>query len=350
MQKPTIVLDAYWRQVSELFSEADFARLHTAFDVVWGQDAPIPQEVLDGALPDAVALISADPRVSRDTLEAAPGLKAVVEVSGAFPASIDYAACAKRGVEVLSCSPGFRESVAEMAVAMALAGARGLVTEHELFRNGRESWLADHPERDFSLFDCPVGFVGFGAIAQETLRLLRPFRPVVRAYDPFLDDDAAAAKGVILTSLEEVLSQSRCIFVMAAPTVENKGMIGAQQLSKMPNGSLLVLASRAHLVDFDALLRDTTFGRIRAAIDVFPQEPVDRKSQMRFNPNLILSPHRAAAVKGGRHLIGKMIVDDLLEITAGRAPTQLLRAADRDVELLAGVSDAAPVAEMAAKR
>lgn len=350
MQKPAIVLDAYWRQVSELFSEADFARLHTAFDVIWGQDAPIPADVLEGALPNAVALISANPQIGPQTLAAAPGLKAVIEVAGAFPASIDYAACAKKGVEVLSCAPGFRESVAEMAVAMALSGARGLVTEHELFRNGRENWLADHTERDFSLFDCPVGFVGFGSIAQETLRLLRPFRPIVRAYDPYLDEEAAEAKGVILASLDEVLSQSRCTFVMAAPTVENEGMIGARQLSRMPNGSLLVLASRAHLVDFDALLRDTTFGRIRAAIDVFPQEPVDKKSQMRFNPNLILSPHRAAAVKGGRHLIGKMIVDDLQDIAAGRGASRLLRAADRDVALVAGVSDSGPVADMASKR
>lgn len=68
----------------------------------------------------------------------APHLRTIVEVSGAFPDKIDYTACFEAGIEVLSCAPGFRQSVTEIGLAMALAGARRLAHEHEAFRAGRE--------------------------------------------------------------------------------------------------------------------------------------------------------------------------------------------------------------------
>ena len=98
--------------MDELFSPADLSRLHERFDVVWGQDAPIPGEVLADALPRADALIAATPRIDADTLAHAPRLRAIVEVSGAFPDTVDYAACFDCGVEVLSCAPGFRQGSA----------------------------------------------------------------------------------------------------------------------------------------------------------------------------------------------------------------------------------------------
>ncbi|MEP3295747.1 MAG: NAD(P)-dependent oxidoreductase [Pseudoruegeria sp.] len=323
MTKPVLILDAYWRTVSELFSDSDLSSLREQFEVVWGKDSPIPDDVVTAALPEVVALISAAPQITQSTLDAAPNLKVVIEVSGQFPDTIDYAACRARNVQVLSCAPGFSQSTAEMALALALAGARGVVAEHELFRRGRESWKADHPQRDFSLFDADIGFIGFGAIGRETLRLLRPFRPTVRVYDPNLRAAEATAESVQIVSLADVLSNSKLVFVAALPSETNKAMIDARELSRLADGSLLVLISRAHLVDFDALLRDTAFGRIRAAIDVFPEEPVDKKSQMRDNPNLILSPHRSTAVSGGRHLIGNMILKDLNLINSGGSPCNL---------------------------
>lgn len=337
MSKPVIILDTYGQSVSDLFSDGDLGALRAEFEVVWGKDEPIPADVMAAALPETVALISAAPQITQATLDMAPQLKAVIEVTGEFPEGIDYAACAARDVEVLSSAPGYNRAMAEMVLAMALSGARGLVAEHELFRNDRESWRADHPQRDFSLFDADIGFVGFGALGCEILRLLRPFNPVVRAYDPKLRAEKAKLEGIEVVSLADVLSQSKCVIVTAPPTAENEKMINARELSRMADGSLLILISRAHLVDFDALLRDTAFGRIRAAIDVFPQEPVDKKAQMRLNPNLILSPHRGAAIKNGRHPVGAMILSDLKALHAGEAPSKLVRAKGQDMSVMAAI-------------
>ena len=112
----------------------------------------------------------------------------------------------------------------------------------------------------------------------------------------------------------------------------------------------LSLVSRAHLVDFDALLSEVSTGRIRAAIDVFPTEPLPRDHSARNLPGLILSPHRAAAVEGGRQLIGRLILDDLRLLSGGQKPENLQRAHGLDVSKLAGTGNATEVEDMAGQR
>ena len=346
MARPSVFFDPQWRQRAELFSDADDAALEAAYDVLWGRDEPASDAVVREALAAAEVYVAATPRIDPDILAAAPNLRAVIEVSGAFPDTIDYAACDARGIEVLSCAPGFRQSVAEMCLAMMLSGGRGLVEQHEAFRQGTEAWLADREDRDRTLYGATVGFIGYGQIAREVHRLIAPFRPTVLAHDPWLD----AVPGVSLGSLEDVMAGSDYVIVAAAPTAENLHLIGTEALAALQDNALLVLISRAHLVDFDALTREVSSGRIKAAIDVFPDEPLAGDHPVRGADGAILSPHRAAAVKGGRHLIGRMILDDLAALFDGRPERRLSRFDLARIGLVAGVGDAASVADMAVKR
>ena len=185
---------------------------------------------------------------------------------------------------------------------------------------------------------------------QEITRLIAPLGARVLAHDPFLPEAAAAEHGVTLVSLDEVMSAPRAVFIAAAPTHENRGLIGAAQIARMWPGAQLLVISRAHLVDFDALTEAVLAGRIRAAIDVFPSEPLSADHPIRSAAGVILSPHRAAAVDGGRHLIGRMLLDDLAAIREGRPERRLQVATPEKVRLTAGVGDAEQVGAMAEER
>lgn len=350
MSGPALWLDPNWRRMDELFAPEDEAALRAAYDVRWGRDEKAPDAALKEVLPEIAALVSCVPEVDRALLAAAPKLRTIVEVSGSFPGSIDYEACAEAGVEVLSCAPGFRDAVAEMAVGMLIAAGRGIVEEHERFRRGEERWLSDNSGQDYRLYGATIGFVGFGQIAQEITRLIAPLGARVLAHDPFLPEAAAAEHGVTLVSLDEVMSAPRAVFIAAAPTHENRGLIGAAQIARMRPGAQLLVISRAHLVDFDALTEAVLAGRIRAAIDVFPSEPLSADHPIRSAAGVILSPHRAAAVDGGRHLIGRMLLDDLAAIREGRPERRLQVATPEKVRLTAGVGDAEQVGAMAEER
>ena len=76
--------------------------------------------------------------------------------------------------------------------------------------------------------------------------------------------------------------------------------------------------------------RTAARGRITVATDVFPDEPLSANDPIQHMKNVILSPHRAAAVPGGRHLIGDMILHDVQAVLEGGSK-RMLKPADLDL-------------------
>jgi len=325
--KPKLILDNHFRTRDELFRPQTFDALCALCDVHGGENAPMARSDITRLLPDAAFYVASRPELTAEEIAGAPNLRATVEVAGAFRDGIDYPACFAQGIEVLSCSPGFRNAVAEMTLAMVLAGGRGLVEEHEAFRSGTERWLDDRPETDFSLYQQSVGFIGYGQIARETHRLMAPFAPNVMAFDPFVAD---AGPDVQLVDLPTLVSQCRVVVVAAVPSEDTRGLLSADLIAQLQQSALVVVISRAWCVDYPALMAAAQAGHIRVATDVFPDEPLGPADPLRASRNVILSPHRAAAVPGGRHLIGDMILHDVEAILTG-APARQLKPADPDI-------------------
>src|SRR5690348_16690903 len=101
----------------------------------------------------------------------------------------------------------------------------------------------------------------------------------------------------------------------------------------MRRGAKLVLASRADVVDFTALTNAVAAGRIEAALDVFPEEPVASDDPLRRLPGLLLSSHRAGGLDSALKRIGAMVVDDLDLVLRGLAPVRLQSAQPETVGL-----------------
>ena len=87
--------------------------------------------------------------------------------------------------------------------------------------------------------------------------------------------------------------------------------------------AVLVLVSRAHVVDFEALTELVLAGRFRAAIDVYPVEPLDPDHPIRTAPGAVLSPHRAGLVQEALWEIGRRVVDDLEALVNGLPPRRM---------------------------
>ena len=325
--KPLLILDNHFRTRDELFRPETYAALTTLCEVHGGAAAPMARDDVLSLLPRAAFYGASRPSLTAAEIAGAPHLKATIEVSGAFHDGLDYPALFERGIEVLSCSPGFRQSVAEMTLAMMLAAGRGLVEEHCAFSRHAERWLDDRAEGDFSLYGQRIGFIGYGQIAQETHRLLGPFAPQVMAYDPFLAQDIP---GVERTDLDTLVSQCRVVVVAAVPSDSTRGLLSAELIARLQPGALVVLISRAWCADFDALIAAARAGRIRVATDVYPDAPMAATDPIRAGRNMILSPPRAAAVPGGRQLIGEMILHDVRAILEGK-PDRHLKPADPDL-------------------
>jgi phosphoglycerate dehydrogenase-like enzyme len=127
-------------------------------------------------------------------------------------------------------------------------------------------------------------------------------------------------------SLDEVLKTSRIVFVFASATTENQGFLGKREFELMQPGTCFLLMSRAAVVDFPEFLNQVRSGRIRAATDVFPAEPVAKDDPVRKVENLILSAHRTGGMPEALHQIGRMTVADGELILKGLPPVMCRRA------------------------
>ncbi len=327
--KSTAIIDPYFRKMEEIFSSKDLTRLYEIVKVVWGKNTPMSLEEYKDALLTAEVIICAEWRYG-DTLKTAKNLRAIISVSGGFPRNLDYNYCFANNIRVLSVAPAFARQVAEMALGMTLAVSREISIGDRAMRNQNELWLHAGNLRTFLLYEKPVGFIGFGSIARELLRLLKPFKVSISVYDPWLSDGFLRSNNVKPVDLVTLLKSSKIIFVLAAPTSENRTLLSREHLEKIQRGAVLVLISRAHLVDFEALTDLVSQGRFKAAIDVFPSEPLEVDHPIRQAEYVVLSAHRAGSVKEGLWEIGKMIVTDL-EMIVNDLPPQLLKNAEPEV-------------------
>jgi phosphoglycerate dehydrogenase-like enzyme len=320
--KPTVLLDPYFRKMDEIFSPRELLRLQALAHIIWGKDDPMPSDAFAAALPEAEVLICADWRYG-EVLSTAKKLRAVIDVAGAFPIGFDYEYAYAHKIRVLSIAPSFARQVAEMALGMAIASGREIALGDRLFRSGTEKYLHAGNETTFMLYDKGVGFIGFGSIAKALKPLLEPFHVTMVAYDPWLTDGYIRSQGVTPVGIEELLETSNYIFVLAAPSKENKAFLNRDLLRRIQKDAVLLVMSRAHVVDFEALTECVLEGRFRVATDVFPTEPLAANHPIRQAEKVILSAHRAGSVREGLWEIGAMVVDDLEAILRGLPPQRL---------------------------
>jgi phosphoglycerate dehydrogenase-like enzyme len=327
-----VLYDPDPRTTEDIFSPwdlADFRARHQVTEWTGGdRDA-----FYDAHLPHTEILVSQQP-MDIDRLAKSPKLKAIFNVETNFLPNIDYEECFRRGIHVLAPGAVFAAPVAEMALGMALSLARNIHGEHAAFLEGQEKWLFDGNRESELLAGSTVGIIGFGDLGKALHRLLAPFGCRVQAHDPWLPPGHLRRLGVAPVDFDNLMKNNRFIFVMAAITTANKGLIDAHALSLMQPGAMLLLMSRATAADFPALTQAAASGRIRGATDVFPVEPLPKDDPIRQTPNMLFSPHRAGALTFALREIGTRVLEDMDLISKGLPPVACRRAERETVAMM----------------
>jgi phosphoglycerate dehydrogenase-like enzyme len=318
-----ILLDPHPRRIERIFDEATRRRLERLGRVIWHDGSPASDEHIEAHLPQTVALIGQS-ALDRARLDRAPLLRAVFNVESNFLPNIDYAECHRRGIPVLSTSPVYARPLAEMVLGMAISLARRMHEADAAVRAGKEFKGDNHDS--FLLHGKPLALVGFGNLGRALLPLLRPFSREILVHDPWIHPSVLRDLDVSPVSLDECFARARVVFLLAANTTENTGQIGRRHFASMQKGSVVILASRAEIVNFSELLAAAASGQIRAGIDVWPMEPIPPDEPGRTTPNTLLQAHRAGSVPEIQPMIGELVVDDLQNILRGLPPQRCQRA------------------------
>ncbi|WP_335979551.1 hydroxyacid dehydrogenase [Streptomyces sp. CA2R106] len=311
----------------QLFTGASWERLTGLAEVV-AVEHPGDRAELAAALRAADVLVTGwgTARLDAELLAGAPRLGLVAHTGGAVSPYVTREVFA-RGVRVTQAGAAMARPVAEVALAFTLALLHRVHRFDHALRSGAPWEQAEAAPERHQILGCPVGVIGASRTGRAYIALVRALGAEVTVADPYLDPADAHALGVRVAGLDQVLAGSRITAVHAPALAETRHLLGRRELALLPDGAGLVNTARSWLVDEAALLAELRTGRIDAALDVYDDEPLPTGHPLRALPNVLLTPHQAAATVEGRHALGDSTVAEVERHLRGE---ELRHAVDRD--------------------
>ncbi len=276
---------------------------------------PLTSEELRVLLPGCDGYIAGLDVIDRAALEAADRLKIIARY-GVGVDNVDLTAAAEKSIVVTNTPLANASSVAELTIGLMLALARSLPALVMQTKAGQ--WPRT---TGLTLEGKTIGLIGLGAIGKQVALRLRCFGCRIVAYDPAADAAFAAAHGVALGSLDEVLRQADFLSLHVPLTPETRGMVNAGFLARMKPGAFLINTARGEIVDEAALLEALQNGHLRGvALDVFSRQPPDPHHPLLALPQVIATPHCGAHTDGALNAMGWGALRDCLAVLRGEEP------------------------------
>jgi phosphoglycerate dehydrogenase-like enzyme len=287
------------------------------------------QQELHEQLPGAAALVTESLTVGPAELAIADRLQ-VVQKYGTVLRNIDTAACAARGVEVLTLRRRANVGCAEYAFALMLSLAKklnqnaGLISIEQLTAAGYAPKKFDSRYTSNSnwariggmrmLAASTLGIIGLGEIGREVAQRAKAFdMRVVYHQRSRLSSDEERKYSAEYMSLEQLLAASDWVCPLLPSNAATRGLLDRTRLRQMKRGACLINVARAELVEREALhdaLRSGHLGGL--GLDTFYEEPGRADDPLLAFNNAIITPRIAAQPR--LNALG-----DLEELIAGLA-------------------------------
>jgi len=235
-------------------------------------------------------VICGDDRFTDKVLTAcSPRLK-VIAKWGTGTDSIDHAACARLGIQLLNTPNAFTLPVSDSVLGYLLAFARQQPWMDRRVKSGEWKKI---PGR--SLSECTLGVIGVGNIGKAVLRRAHAFGMTLLGNDiqPIPRDFLLEYK-VTSTPLIRLVQQADFISVNCDLNPTSYHLINQQLLAQMKPTAVVINTARGPIVNekdlIDALLKKKIAG---AALDVFEVEPLPADSPLLKMENVLLAPHNS---------------------------------------------------------
>lgn len=213
-----------------------------------------------------------------------------------------------------TCAKGiYAEPVAEHALALALAGTRGLGAYASAGR-----WTG---QRGTNLLGARVTVLGGGGIARSFLRLLGPFGADVTVVRSSAGDPVECATRVLgAASTDDALRDAQVVVLALPLTPATRGVIDARRLALLAPGACLVNVARGeHVVtdDLVAALHDPAAPLGFAGLDVTDPEPLPDGHPLWALDNALVTPHTANTAEMAVPLLTELVSDNVRRWAAG---------------------------------
>lgn len=257
----------------------------------------------------AALLVYHNLSISGSTIERLKQCKLIVRCGVGFD-NVDRQFARSRGIPVVNVPDYGTEDVADSAIGMALALARGITRQNSQLRAGLGEWLYTQTAPLQRLRGRVFAIVGLGRIGTATALRAKALGMEVVFYDPYLPDGIDKSLGVRrVETVEELLREAYIVSLHCPLNEESRHLVNSKTLALMPRGSFLVNTSRGGVIDTAAIPAAIANGQLAgAAIDVLTNEPPPPDDPLIAawrDPNhpahhrLIVNPHAAFYTEQG---------------------------------------------------
>jgi len=300
--------------------------------------------------------------VTEKLLNELPSVR-VVGIVGASVRKYNPEGILDRGILIINAADIYAEAVAEFVVMQAILGIRNALRSHEVMRRGgwgikskgMVSGLLDMARKastkPFLRYFKPAarkivrlagsrtgtsiatsgkigrggannfvgstfGIVGYGSISKKVIELLKPFQCKVRVCSEYLTEDEARALGVTKRDLGTVLN-SDVVSIHRGLSERTRGSFGKTEIELLKPGAVFINISRGEIVDTEALIERLKRNDIFACLDVFENEPLEKRSILRKLPNVFLTSHISGSTEEMYEKAGVALVNKVSEFLEG---------------------------------
>jgi len=235
-------------------------------------------ETLPAALAGVEVLVVRSTKVPGAVIKGADSLKLIVRAGSGYD-NIDCEAAGAGGIAVSNC-PGMNAvAVAELAMGHLIALDRRIPEQQEALKAG--TWNKKEFSKAKGLKGRSILIVGTGAIGTEMITRCKAFGMHVYAQSRSLGNDTARALGIepiayTREALHETLAKVDAVSVHVAATPDTVDLCNAAFFHAMQPGAYFINTSRGELVDEAALSEAVKSKGLRAAVDVYRNQPSEK--------------------------------------------------------------------------
>lgn len=223
----------------------------------------------------------------------------------------------ERGVAVHDhTNEGFwAQSVAEFGVGLTIDALRQIPQKHARMIESHEPWDLDQLDNEFpgarghQFADDPqftngtvagtrVRVAGVGNIGSTYVDAVDSLGADVAAYDPYADEPCFHRTGARQVHSLETLVEDAEVFAPAVPLTDaTEGLITSDLVHSLPDGCVVILITRAGVIDMDAIRERVLNDEIALAADVWDEEPLDLDDPLLDRHNVVHTPHIAGRTR-----------------------------------------------------
>ena len=286
-----------------------------------------PEELAEKAKGAEYVIIDAIGTFTAEHMDALPGLK-LIHSEGVGYNGVDVKAAAERGIIVCNNKGANAAAVAEHTVMMMLALTRDVLFGNRAVLEGRqiETKSAMMKAGVHELSEFKIGLIGFGDIAKEVVRMLKPFGPEVFftvARQPRAEE---LATGATFLERDELLACCDIVSLHLPANPQTAGMVDREFLAKMKDGAMLINTSRGELMVNADVIDALKSGRLlRAAFDTVAPEPVLKDNEFLNMPEelrdrVLFTPHIAGVTINMFRKAYRTIWSNIFRVADGEEP------------------------------